>query len=208
MNAIRYFSDLMHPIDMERTLNMLKHAKNLAIPLSFLYALTGGLHVAYADTPVSVLEEQYQLGTGDVITIRVFGEDELSLEVRLSDSGVINYPYLGEIEVTGSTASLLEKKIAAGLLDGYLVNPSVDVTIKEYRSFFVDGEVNTPGSYAYLPGLTINKAIAMASGLTPRASQQKIIIKRGQGANQEVIEADLDTKLRPGDIITVMQSFF
>ncbi|WGL18237.1 polysaccharide export protein [Microbulbifer bruguierae] len=187
---------------------MPKKVTGWAIPLSALWLSAWGMLPAYADTPSSVLEEQYQLGTGDVITIRVFGEDELSLEVRLSDSGVINYPFLGEIQVAGFTASLLEKKIAAGLLDGYMVNPSVEVTIKEYRSFFVDGEVNTPGSYAFLPGLTINKAIAMASGLTPRASQRKIIIKRGHGENQEVIEAEMDTKLYPGDIITVKQSFF
>ncbi|WP_077406608.1 polysaccharide biosynthesis/export family protein [Microbulbifer agarilyticus] len=166
--------------------------------------------ITHANAEVSsrLLDDQYQLGAGDVINIRVFGEEELSLEVRLSDSGVINYPFLGEVKVAGLSASLVEKKIAAGLLDGYLVNPSVEVTITQYRSFFVDGEVNTPGSYAYLPGLTINKAVAMASGFTPRASQNKILIKRGQGNEQITIEADLDTKLYPGDIITVKQSFF
>ena len=173
-----------------------------------IWLLTGAASLIIAETPSSVLEEQYQLGAGDIITIRVFGEDDLSVEVRLSDSGVINYPFLGEVQIAGLSASLVEKKIASGLLNGYLVDPSVEVTIKQYRSFFVDGEVNTPGSYAFLPGLTINKAVAMASGFTPRASQSKIIIKRGQGPNQAIIEADLDTKLYPGDIITVKQSFF
>jgi len=172
------------------------------------FLLTSGSYQATAETPSSVLEEQYQLGAGDIISIRVFGEDNLSVEVRLSDSGVINYPFLGEVQIAGLSASKVEKKISAGLLDGYLVNPSVEVTIMQYRSFFVDGEVNTPGSYAFLPGLTINKAVAMASGFTPRASQDKILIKRGQGQSQKIIEADLDTKLYPGDIITVKQSFF
>lgn len=171
--------------------------------------LTFGLScIATAESPSSVLEKQYQLDAGDVINIRVFGEENLTMEVRLSDSGVINYPFLGEIQVAGLSASEVEKKISAGLVDGYLVNPNVEVTIQQYRSFFVDGEVNTPGSYAFLPGLTINKAVAMASGFTPRASQRKIIIKRGQGQKQEIIEADMDTKLYPGDIITVKQSFF
>ncbi|WP_295799688.1 polysaccharide biosynthesis/export family protein [uncultured Microbulbifer sp.] len=176
--------------------------------LAGLTLLASIQQTANAQTPSSVIDEQYQLGAGDVISIRVFGEEELSIEVRLGDSGVINYPFLGEIEVAGLSAPNLEKKITEGLRDGYLVNPSVEIAIMQYRSFFVNGEVNTPGSYAYLPGLTINKAIAMASGLTPRASAGKIIIKRGHGKDQKMIKATMDTKLYPGDIITVEQSLF
>ncbi|HEY8570616.1 polysaccharide biosynthesis/export family protein [Microbulbifer sp.] len=187
---------------------MQKNNFRWAKTLMACWLLAGATGFSSAESTTSVLEDQYQLGAGDIITIRVYGEEDLSVEVRLSDSGVINYPFLGEVKIAGLSASLVEKKIAAGLLNGYLVNPSVEVTIKQYRYFFVDGEVNTPGSYAFLPGLTINKAVAMASGFTPRASQRNIVIKRGQGEEQEIIDADLDTKLYPGDIITVKQSFF
>ena len=84
---------------------------------------------------------QYQLGSGDRIKISVFGQDDLSMEVRLPDVGTINYPFLGEIKLVGLTADEVEKKIYDGLLGDYLVNPSVSVAIVEYRPFFIDGEV-------------------------------------------------------------------
>ena len=82
---------------------------------------------------------QYQLGSGDRIKISVFGQDDLSMEVRLPDVGTINYPFLGEIKLVGLTADEVEKKIYDGLLGDYLVNPSVSVAIVEYRPFFIDG---------------------------------------------------------------------
>ena len=84
---------------------------------------------------------QYQLGSGDRVKISVFGQDDLSMEVRLPDVGTINYPFLGEIKLVGLTADEVEKKIYDGLLGDYLVNPSVSVAIVEYRPFFIDGEV-------------------------------------------------------------------
>ena len=101
---------------------------------------------------------QYQLGSGDKINISVFGENDLSLEVRLPDVGTINYPFLGEVKLVGLTAAEVEQLIYTGLKGDYLINPSVSVTITEYRPFFIDGEVKRPGGYPYQPGLTVNKA--------------------------------------------------
>ena len=100
---------------------------------------------------------QYQLGSGDKINISVFGENDLSLEVRLPDVGTINYPFLGEVKLVGLTAAEVEQLIYTGLKGDYLINPSVSVTITEYRPFFIDGEVKRPGGYPYQPGLTVNK---------------------------------------------------
>ena len=112
---------------------------------------------------------QYQLGSGDRIQISVFGQDDLSMEVRLPDVGTINYPFLGEIKLVGLTAAQVEQLIYDGLLGDYLVNPSVSVAIVEYRPFFIDGEVKRPGGYAYQPGLSVNKAAALAGGYTERS---------------------------------------
>jgi polysaccharide export outer membrane protein len=150
----------------------------------------------------------YQLDSGDRIAIRVFGEEELSMETYLGDSGVINYPFIGEIDVSGLNTSEVERKIVAGLKGDYLINPSVEVTIVEYRPFFINGEVTTPGSYTFHPGLTINKAVAMASGFTPRASENKITVERGLGDKKRTFKAELDTRLLPGDIVTVEQGIF
>ena len=101
---------------------------------------------------------QYQLGSGDRVKISVFGQDDLSMEVRLPDVGTINYPFLGEIKLVGLTADEVEKKIYDGLLGDYLVNPSVSVAIVEYRPFFIDGEVKRPGGYPYQPGLSVRRS--------------------------------------------------
>src|SRR5690349_24559618 len=79
----------------------------------------------------------YQLGSGDMITIRVLGEDDLKRErVRLSDAGTVSFPVLGEIRVKGLTVGALEEQITNGLKGRYLLNPRVTVSIEEYRNFF------------------------------------------------------------------------
>ena len=79
----------------------------------------------------------YRLGTGDKLSIKVFGEEELSAEVTLSDAGTISYPFLGEIKVLGMTIGSLSKLITTRLADGYLVNPSINVQVQynQYGEF-------------------------------------------------------------------------
>ena len=151
---------------------------------------------------------QYQLGSGDRVKISVFGQDDLSMEVRLPDVGTINYPFLGEIKLVGLTADEVEKKIYDGLLGDYLVNPSVSVAIIEYRPFFIDGEVKRPGGYPYQPGLSVNKAAALAGGYTERAARDKITIIREKDGRTNEFTVTVSDMIQPGDIITINQRFF
>src|SRR5271169_591273 len=81
----------------------------------------------------------YKLGSGDLITVRVLGEDDLKREkVRLSDAGTMSFPILGEIKVQGMTVGGLEEYITKGLKGRYLLNPQVNVSIEEYRNFYVN----------------------------------------------------------------------
>ena len=155
-----------------------------------------------------VLFKQYTLGAGDTVRISVYGQDDLSLETRLTDIGVINYPYLGEINVIGMTVSGLESLIYEGLKGDYLINPSVSVGIVEYRPFFINGEVKNPGGYPFQPGLTIDKAAALAGGYTERASKTKIFVDRTVNGEQLTLNADRYMQILPGDIINIEQSFF
>ncbi|MEX2327428.1 MAG: polysaccharide biosynthesis/export family protein, partial [Pseudomonadales bacterium] len=149
----------------------------------------------------------YRLGSGDQIRITVYDEPDLSMEVRLSDTGSISYPFLGEIQVLGRSVAELEKRIRDGLRGDYLVEPEVSISILEYRPFFIHGEVEAPGGFAYVPGITLRKAIALAGGFTERASRRKIqVIRDGVASGARAI--GLDEELQPGDIITVEQSFF
>ena len=151
----------------------------------------------------------YKLGSGDTISIRVLGEDELKRErIRLSDAGTISFPVLGEVTVKGLTASALEERIVSGLKGRYLLNPQVTVSIDEYRPFFVNGMVEKPGGYPFSPGMTVRKAISLAGGFKERASREKINIIRDDDAKHTPRKVDLNTAVLPGDILTVEESFF
>jgi protein involved in polysaccharide export with SLBB domain len=150
----------------------------------------------------------YRLGSGDVITIQVLGEDELTRQIRLSDAATISYPILGEIRLAGKTVGELERIITEGLRGRYLVNPQVTVTINEYRRFFINGQVGQPGGYPYFPGLSVLKAITIAGGFKERADHDKIFIVRESDAEQKRVPVDLKAQVYPGDVITVEESFF
>ena len=151
----------------------------------------------------------YRLNSGDVISIRVFGEDEISREkIRLTDAGTVSFPILGEILVLGSTVGEIEKLLTDRLKGRYLVNPRVSVWIEEYRSFFVNGMVEKPGAYPFQPGLNVRKAVSIAGGFKERASVSKIFIVRDKDVAHQPTKVDLNADVGPGDTITVEESFF
>jgi protein involved in polysaccharide export with SLBB domain len=152
---------------------------------------------------------QYKLAAGDVLRIIVFGEPELSLKkIRLSDAGTFSYPFLGEISAKGLTPGQVEKIIVDGLKQGYLIDPKVSLSQIEYRPFYINGEVKKPGNYPFIPGLTLEKAIALGGGLTERASIKRVTIVRGDGGATLTDEVTRSTTIAPGDTISIAQGFF
>ncbi len=186
----------------------------------FLYA--GILAIFWSTAALTVDGGDYKLSTGDVLSISVFDEPDLSLdEVRVATTGVISFPLLGEVKVVGLTATQVEQQLKKMLLDGYLKHPKVTVSIKEYRLFYVHGEVKSPGGYNYQDGLTVRKAVVLAGGFTERASKEKITlvtendVAASRGAegsanslDKGMTKVDLNHPVRPGDVITVGESFF
>lgn len=151
----------------------------------------------------------YRLASGDVISIQVLGEEDLKREkIRLSDAATISYPILGEIKLFGKTVAELEALIRDGLKGRYLVNPQVTVTIVEYRNIFINGQVERPGGYPYSPGLTVRKAVSIAGGFKERASKDKIFVISDDDRSQTPRRVDQNAVVKPGDIITVEESFF
>lgn len=151
---------------------------------------------------------KYKLNSGDEISISVYGEDDMSLETRLTDAGTISYPFLGEVRVKGMTVGELQNFITRKLKGDYFVDPKVSVSIKEYRKFFVSGEVKSPGGFSFEPGLTLEKAVALAGGFTQRASKKEIMVNREENGRLVEKELDLNESVLPGDIITIKESFF
>ncbi len=148
--------------------------------------------------------QEYRLGPGDRISVTVFGEPDLSLtEARVAGNGTVSYPLLGEINVRDATARDLEIRITQLLQNGYLRKPLVNVTILEYRPFYVHGEVKSPGGYAYKEGMTIEKAVAVAGGFTAQASKEKVFLAREGTQADKVKVSDLNAAVRPGDVVTI-----
>lgn len=158
---------------------------------------------------VSQFLSTYRMGTGDVISIRVFGEPDLSVSnVRLTEMGTIFLPTLGETKVGGLTLTEVERAVADRLRGRILVNPRVSVSVEQYRPFFMNGMVRSPGAYPYQPGLTVRKASSLAGGLHERASLRKIFVIRADDPGQKQERIGIDSVVFPGDIVTIEESFF
>ncbi|MGK9065273.1 polysaccharide biosynthesis/export family protein [Stutzerimonas chloritidismutans] len=152
---------------------------------------------------------QYQLGSGDIIRVSVHGEPDLSFEeIRLTDAGTFTFPFLGEVNANGKTPGQVRDILVQKLKDGYLIDPRVSVSVVNYREFYISGEVKSPGGYPYQPGLTLDRAIALAGGLTERASTRRMTIVRSAEGGRTAEKADMDTPVRPGDTINIDEGFF
>jgi polysaccharide export outer membrane protein len=154
-------------------------------------------------------DNHYSLGAGDLIRISVFEEEDLSFDKLLvGDRGIISYPFLDEIKVQGNTTKQLEQQIIAGLHHDYLIDPKVTVSIIEYRNFYVNGEVENSGGFPFKPGLNVRKAISLAGGFTDRASKRNIFIVHDDDDGKTPNRVTLNCSVKPGDSITIEQSFF
>ena len=150
----------------------------------------------------------YRLAPGDGVRIDVFNEPELSLGASIESSGSINYPLLGRVQAAGLTVRQLEASIEAGLRGDYLVQPDVRVSIHHYRPIFVTGMVRKVGSFPYTIGLTVERALAMAGGITEFGSSNKIYVQRESTPEDKKEKVDLDQPIFPGDTISVEERLF
>lgn len=148
--------------------------------------------------------KEYRLDTGDLIRIEIQAEANTLLEIRLDETGVITYNQLKDpITVKGKTLSELKGYLLSKLKPDFYKDPNLQVTIAEYRPFFINGQVNNPGAYPYQPGLTVAKAITLAGGKTDRAGDIDIV----RADKTEVSDAGLQEIVKPGDIISVDDSW-
>ena len=155
--------------------------------------------------------DNYKLSVDDKISVSIFNEPELGIsDVKISTSGTISMPLIGQISIKNLTVSEVENRLKQEYLNGYLKKPNVSVTIVEYRPFYISGEVKNPGSYPYRKDLTVQKAVTIAGGFSERASKSSISLKRETEQNSMVKlkSTSLSTKVKPGDVITVSESFF
>ncbi|MGH8131313.1 MAG: polysaccharide biosynthesis/export family protein [Steroidobacteraceae bacterium] len=150
----------------------------------------------------------YRLGVGDRVRVSVFGEPDLSVDSDIDATGHLSYPLLGRIQALRKTADELAKDIAAGLTKGYLRNPDVRVAVIQYRPIYLTGQVARPGAYPYSVGLTVEKAVALAGGLTRIASERGIYRLHEDAPTAERRRVKMDDPVLPGDTLVVEESLF
>lgn len=151
----------------------------------------------------------YELGPGDEVRVTVLGFDALSNDYIVSDAGTISMPMLNVVDVRGKTTAQLETTVAKMLESRELaVKPSVSAQVQKYRPFFILGEVQRPGQYPYVPGMSVLTAVSIAGGYTFRAETQYAAITRQAG--QKIIKgkANQQTPILPGDTIYVYEDWF
>jgi len=153
-------------------------------------------------------QEGYRLGTGDKVKVTVYGHENLSGESDVDSTGNLALPLIQTVKASGLTVQELERSIAAKLSPDYLKNPRVSVEIISNRPFFILGEVQKPGSYPYVNGMTVVTAVALAGGFTYRADSDEVYITRVTDKEKTKQSADQDTPVMPGDVIEVPERYF
>ena len=149
-----------------------------------------------------------KLQPGDKIRLSVYGEDRLSGEYQIDQSGQISLPLAGTVEAKGLTQSELEQALAKKFRSEYLKNPKVTVTIATLQPYYFMGEVTKPGEYPYRSGLNVLTALAIAGGPTYRASRSSVQIQRMGETSMRDYPISVTVPILPGDVIRVPERYF
>jgi len=176
------------------------HAPQAASGGAYATATYGGYAYAPATQP-------YTLDSGDKLRVVVFGQQGITGSYMVDAGGNVSLPLIGEVPARGFTTQQLSSMISERLKQGYVREPHVTVGIETYRPFFILGEVTNPGQYPYVANMTVENAIAIAGGFSPRADKRDVQLTRSAG-NQRFRRVPLNYLLRPGDTVQVKERWF
>jgi polysaccharide export outer membrane protein len=179
--------------------------KKIAL-VSILAALGGCAGGARTLPPLGPdTETQYLLGPGDALQITVFAQPDFSGTFRVSESGMIAIPLVGEVPAQRKSLDEFQQLLVERLSESAVKSPRVTVTVSEYRPFFILGEVKNPGSYPYYPNMTVLTAVAVAGGFTYRAAEDEVSVTRQSDDKPREWRAHRDRRVLPGDVIYVFE---
>ena len=170
-----------------------------------------GCATAYRPAPPAfheILQQPYRLDAGDRLRVTVFEQIDLTNTYTVDKAGYIAFPLVGAVPARGQTIKEIEANIADKLSEGFIRNPDVSVEIDRYRPFFIMGEVTTAGQYTYVPGMTVQNAIAIAGGYTARAEQKSVDITRQINGKVMTGRVPITDPILPGDTIFLRERLF
>ncbi|MBX5133205.1 sugar ABC transporter substrate-binding protein [Rhizobium sp. L9] len=182
----------------------------LALSLAAITAALGGC-TTYKPAPKAFNEatiQPYTLDSGDRLRITVFDQQSLTNTYTVDQAGYIAFPLIGQVPARGRTLQQLSGQIAQKLQQGYLRDPDVTIDVDRYRSIFIMGEVGQPGQYAYVPGMTVQNAIAVAGGFSSRANQSMVDVTRKINGQVLTGRISISGPIIAGDTIYVRERLF
>lgn len=179
-----------------------------AVALAVFLGLACALIVRSAAGQTSAHPDSYALGPGDRIRVTVFGHADLSGEFTISETGTISLSLAGILTVGGATLAAAERTVVGALKPDYLLNPQVSIELLEYRPFYIIGEVNEPGSYPYVNGMSVTEAVALAGGYTHRAKENEAIVIRAADPDRTERSIPATDVVLPGDVVKIPERFF
>jgi polysaccharide export outer membrane protein len=176
----------------------------VADPTSFSAPPLGGpiTAIAIPSPPAPIV---YTLDSGDRLRVVVFGQDGLTNSYSVDAAGNVTMPLIGPVQARGRTTAELSAALAARLRQGYIREPHVAVEVELYRPFFILGEVVFPGQYPYVPNMTVETAVAIAGGFTPRAFRYNVDVSHPTAGVVIRENVPVTTTIRPGDTIVVSE---
>lgn len=177
---------------------------------SLLLAGCGGPRPDYAALAVldSRADAPYTLAAGDRLRVLVFGQEALSNSYAVDSAGRIAMPLIGSVPADGLTTADLARAIETRLRAGFLKEPRVSVEVESYRPFFILGEVTTAGQYPFVNGMTVQTAVAIAGGFTPRAAKSTADLTRIVDGQPMTASVPMTLPVRPGDTIAIKERLF
>jgi len=164
--------------------------------------------VAYAEPAPVRYDSAYHLDAGDRLRVVVYGQEGLTNTYAIDAGGSITLPLIGAVPARGRTTAGLAAEISARLRRGFIREPSVAVEIESYRPFFILGEVAAPGQYPYVPNMTVESAVAIAGGFSPRARRDSVTLTHTDASGPTRFVVPSGTPLSPGDTVLVGERWF
>ena len=179
----------------------------LILPLAL--AGTGlGTAATAGDKPLEHRSVTLNLAPGDTLKITTYDVPTLTGEFVISPAGTIAFPLLGAVKAAGGTPADLRKTLTEQLGDGYITNPRVTVAVAHYRPFYILGQVNKPGEYPFVIGLTVRDAVAKAGGFTYRANEKRVYIRSTGEQTEQTYKLTAGIPVAPGDTLRIGERYF
>jgi polysaccharide biosynthesis/export protein len=164
--------------------------------------------VAYVEPMPVRYDAAYHLDAGDRLRVVVYGQEGLTNTYAIDAGGSITMPLIGAVPARGRTTAGLAAAISAKLRAGFIRDPSVAVEIEAYRPFFILGEVAAPGQYPYVPNMTVESAVAIAGGFSPRARRDSVTVTHTDASGTARFVVPPGSPISPGDTVLVSERWF